>query len=145
MMPGDSAMLPWIQLPLLLLTLPLLLLCLQLAAALPRPRARALPATSRPDIAVLVPAHNEAAGIAATLASIQRQLRPGDRRLVVANNCGDDTATIAGQAGADVIERSSSSERGKAYALACGLRRLAAAPPAIVVFVDADCLLQDGA
>jgi cellulose synthase/poly-beta-1,6-N-acetylglucosamine synthase-like glycosyltransferase len=145
MMPEDSLILLWLQLPLLLLTLPLLLLCLQLTAALPRTRERPPPATRRPPIAVLVPAHNEAAGIAATLDSIQRQLRPDDLLLVVADNCDDDTATIARRAGARVIERYSVSERGKAYALACGLRQLAAAPPSVIVFVDADCLLQEQA
>lgn len=135
----------WIQLPLLLLNFPLLLLCLQLMAALPRARERGLPALPRPPLAVLVPAHNEAAGIAVTLASIRRQLAPGDRLLVIADNCGDDTAAISRQAGAEVIERHSDSERGKAYALACGLGRLAAASPSVVVFIDADCLLQDQA
>jgi cellulose synthase/poly-beta-1,6-N-acetylglucosamine synthase-like glycosyltransferase len=145
MMSQHSLMLFWIQLPLLLLTFPLLLLCLQLLAALPRTHERPPPATRRPPIAVVVPAHNEAAGIGATLASIQRQLRPGDLLLVVADNCDDDTATISRRAGAQVVERYSTSERGKAYALACGLRQLAAAPLPVIIFVDADCLLQDRA
>jgi cellulose synthase/poly-beta-1,6-N-acetylglucosamine synthase-like glycosyltransferase len=142
---SEYTLMLWMQLPMLLLTFPLLLLCLQLLAALPRTRERPPPAIQRPPIAVLVPAHNEAAGIAATLASIQRQLRPDDLLLVVADNCDDDTATIARRAGAQVIERYSASERGKAYAVACGLRQLAATPPSVIVFIDADCLLQDQA
>src|SRR5277367_685875 len=54
----------------------------------------------RPRIAVLVPARNESAGIAATLANIKTQLLPSDRLLVVADNCVDDTAALARAAGA---------------------------------------------
>jgi glycosyltransferase involved in cell wall biosynthesis len=39
------------------------------------------------------------------LASITPQLAAGDRLLVVADNCSDDTATLARQAGAQVVER----------------------------------------
>jgi hypothetical protein len=38
---------------------------------------------------VLVPAHNEESGIAATLAALLPQLAAGDRLLVVADNCSD--------------------------------------------------------
>jgi hypothetical protein len=41
---------------------------------------------SRPRLAVLVPAHNEAAVIVATLETLRPQLRAGDRLLVVADN-----------------------------------------------------------
>ena len=128
-----------------LLALPVLLLCAQLLAALPPRRPGVLPAGARPPLAILVPAHNEAAGIAITLASIQRQLMPDDRLLVVADNCDDHTAAIARAAGASVIERCHAQQRGKAYALACGLQWLAQAPPAIVVCIDADCTLDDDA
>jgi poly-beta-1,6-N-acetyl-D-glucosamine synthase len=56
-----------------------------------------------PHIVALVPAHNEAAGIQATLESLARQIRPADRVLVVADNCTDDTAAIAADAGAEVF------------------------------------------
>jgi cellulose synthase/poly-beta-1,6-N-acetylglucosamine synthase-like glycosyltransferase len=46
-------------------------------------------------VLVLIPAHNEAAGIAATLASVRAQLRPADRVVVVCDNCTDQTAQIA--------------------------------------------------
>jgi cellulose synthase/poly-beta-1,6-N-acetylglucosamine synthase-like glycosyltransferase len=52
---------------------------------------------------VLVPAHNESAGIRATLESLARQTRPADRLVVVADNCTDDTASIAVDAGAEVF------------------------------------------
>jgi cellulose synthase/poly-beta-1,6-N-acetylglucosamine synthase-like glycosyltransferase len=96
------------------------------------------------SLAVLVPAHNEAGGIGPTLATITPQLRPGDRLVVVADNCTDTTAAEARQAGATVIERQDSIQRGKGYALDFGLRHLATTPPAVVVFVDADCTLHPG-
>jgi glycosyltransferase involved in cell wall biosynthesis len=54
---------------------------------------------------VIVPAHNESAGILPTIEDIKRQLSPGDRLLVVADNCSDDTAAVAAAAGAEVIAR----------------------------------------
>jgi cellulose synthase/poly-beta-1,6-N-acetylglucosamine synthase-like glycosyltransferase len=98
-------------------------------------------AGARPALAVLVPAHDEGAGILATLASIKAQLVAGDRLLVVADNCSDDTAALARNAGAEVLVRHDELRRGKGYALDAGVRQLALDAPAIVVVVDADCLL----
>ena len=92
-------------------------------------------------IAVLIPAHNESSGIIATLHSIQVQLRPQDRLLVVADNCSDDTAEVAERNGAEVINRHDSKNRGKGYALDFGLRHLSQNPLDVVVIVDADCVL----
>jgi cellulose synthase/poly-beta-1,6-N-acetylglucosamine synthase-like glycosyltransferase len=89
----------------LLILLPVLVLFVQvLLGCLP---ARPLPMATgkRARVAVLVPAHDEASVIRATLASITPQLAAGDRLLVVADNCSDDTATLARQAGAQVVER----------------------------------------
>ncbi|HEX8407058.1 MAG TPA: glycosyltransferase family 2 protein [Duganella sp.] len=102
-------------------------------------------AGARPRIAVLVPAHNEEAGLAATLASLMPQLQAGDRVLVVADNCADDTAGVARRAGADVRERRHATERGKGYALDFGVRALAADAPEVLIIIDADCLVADGA
>lgn len=101
-------------------------------------------AEPRPSLAVLVPAHNEEGGVAAMLAAVLPQLRPGDRLLVVADNCSDDTAAAARAAGAEVVERSSEL-RGKGYALGYGIDHLRASPPSAVVIVDADCELAPGA
>ncbi len=127
--------------------LPVLVLLSQVLLAHGGRRASASTAASRTDadVAVLVPAHNEAAGIEATLRALQAQLRSGDRVLVVADNCNDDTAAVARQAGAEVIERSDAVDRGKGFALDFGVRHLSARPPAMVVIVDADCLLDSGA
>jgi len=96
-------------------------------------------------LAVLVPAHNESANLLPTLASLQQQLQPADLLLVIADNCSDDTATLARQAGAQVIERCHADLRGKGYALAFGVDHLRVNPPDVVLVVDADCTLSPGA
>jgi cellulose synthase/poly-beta-1,6-N-acetylglucosamine synthase-like glycosyltransferase len=78
-------------------------------------------------------------GIQATLDDIKIQMRPGDRMLVVADNCTDDTAVIARAIGAEVTERQDLTKIGKGYALDWGLRYLAPDPPDIVIIIDADC------
>ena len=133
-----------------LLVLPLLLpalalLGLTLAALGRREERPATPGTRTPRVAVLVPAHDESAHLLPTLHNLQQQLGPNDRLLVVADNCSDDTAALARAAGAEVIERQDPQRRGKGYALACGVERLRADPPEVVLVVDADCLLSDGA
>jgi len=96
-------------------------------------------------VAVLVPAHNEKAVISSTLCSITSQLRKEDRLLVVADNCTDNTANLAREAGAFVIEREDKDKRGKGYALDFGLQFLANdTPPEIVIIIDADCQLSAG-
>ena len=111
-----------------------------------RPDVAALDAAvvPRPRVAVLVPAHDEASGVAFTVTTLRAQLASGDRILVVADNCTDDTAGIARGAGAEVTERHDALRRGKGYALDFGIRQLEAAPPEVVVVVDADCELHPG-
>jgi cellulose synthase/poly-beta-1,6-N-acetylglucosamine synthase-like glycosyltransferase len=103
-----------------------------------------MPFLRRPQLAVLMPAHNEAAVIAQTTISILPQLIPGDRLLVVADNCSDATASIARGLGAEVVERSESDRRGKGYALDFGVRHLAANPPEVLIAIDADCQVAAG-
>jgi cellulose synthase/poly-beta-1,6-N-acetylglucosamine synthase-like glycosyltransferase len=127
-----------------LLAIPTAILCLEIVAGLVR---RQVPTSLGHDpgrrIAVLVPAHNESAAIAATLEDIKAQLRAGDRLLVVADNCTDDTAAIARLSGAEVVERQESERIGKGYALDWGLRHLDRDPPDVVVMIDADCRLAE--
>jgi cellulose synthase/poly-beta-1,6-N-acetylglucosamine synthase-like glycosyltransferase len=128
--------------------LPALVIAAQVAIAAPRLagfRRLLQRSGDRPATVVLVPAHNEALGIRETIKSISRELAPGDRVLVVADNCTDPTALIARESGAEVAERSDPMRQGKGYALQAGLVQLAAGqPPEIVVVVDADCRLQAG-
>ncbi len=124
------------------------LLVQTLAGRRPAPPTVATAATPapgrRPSAALLVPAHNEAAGMAAALATMLPQLQPGDRVLVVADNCSDATAAIAAACGAQVVTRTDTQRRGKGYALDHGIRHLAAAPPEVVLIVDADCHMGAG-
>lgn len=113
-------------------------------AVLPR-RSAPPPQAGRPPLAVLVPAHDESAGIERTLRSVQPQLGAMDRLLVVADNCSDDTAQVAAAAGAEVVERHDMRLRGKGYALDFGIRHLERNPPELVVILDADCEVAAGA
>jgi cellulose synthase/poly-beta-1,6-N-acetylglucosamine synthase-like glycosyltransferase len=115
------------------------------AALLPAWRVQSDSGTPQPRVAVLVPAHNEEAAIRKTIETLQAELKTGDRLAVIADNCTDETAAVAREAGAIVIERRDASRRGKGYALDCGKRFLEADPPAVVVMVDADCNLEPGA
>ena len=93
-------------------------------------------------IAILIPAHNEALTIGKTLTSLLPQLTSNDRLIVVADNCTDDTATIARKFNATVLERKNSLELGKGYALDYGIQFLKSDPPSIVVLIDADCTVH---
>ena len=107
-----------------LLSVPYLLAAFYLfgLAVLARRSRREAPAGFVPDlrIQVLVPAHNEAAGIARTVKSLGALRYPVELRrlLVIADNCSDETAALARQAGAQVLERHDLEARGKGYALA---------------------------
>jgi cellulose synthase/poly-beta-1,6-N-acetylglucosamine synthase-like glycosyltransferase len=94
---------------------------------------------------VLIPAHNEGAGILPTIRDVQAQLGPRDGILVVADNCTDDTAEIVRAAGVEVIVRADPARRGKGYALEFGVRHLGLDPPDVVVIMDADCGLGENA
>ncbi|HET6526066.1 glycosyltransferase family 2 protein [Sphingopyxis sp.] len=108
-----------------------------------RPLSPKPPRAGPAGICVLVPAHNEAAGIAATVEELV-VAAPGAQILVVADNCSDATAARARQAGADVVERNDPGRRGKGFALACGRERLTGSPPDVVIVIDADCRLEKG-
>lgn len=95
-------------------------------------------------IAILIPAHNETAGIAQTLSRLRNTIPPDVRILVVADNCSDDTAEKARANGADVIERSDTVRRGKGYALDFGRSHLSSLPPNSVIVLDADCVPNAG-
>ena len=129
------------------LLVPICVLFIECTAALiPNQRAKSHAMAPRPRINVLVPAHNEADGIGATLKTLLPQLTAQDRLVVIADNCEDETAAVARAIGAMVIERHEpdQSRRGKGYALDYGLQFIAANPPEVVVTVDADCIVHPG-
>lgn len=102
---------------------------------------RRIPRTSRRYV-VLVPAHDESAGIARTLAGLAKAVGSTGEVLVIADNCSDDTAAIARRAGVRVLERTDTVRRGKGYALMAGVEAVADDPPEVIVVVDADCEVE---
>jgi 1,2-diacylglycerol 3-beta-glucosyltransferase len=90
---------------------------------------------------ILIPAHNEEAGIGAAVKSALQIDWPADhfRVVVIADNCTDATAEQAAQAGAQVLVRKNDELRGKGYALALAFEESAQRHWAdAVVVIDAD-------
>ncbi len=124
--------------PVLLVTLYLAVLAL----ATPAAQRRQQPAgASRARIAVLIPAHNEEMLIARCVQSLLAQSYPAHLRriVVIADNCTDNTAERALEAGAEVLIRNDPA-RGKGRALGWAIEHLLAEqmPPDAVGVVDAD-------
>ena len=111
---------------------------LTLLSARPRVRTEPVPRTR---FVAIVPAHDEQLNIAGTVASLLAANYPKHLRrvLVVADNCTDDTATRAREAGAEVLVRDDATRRGKGYALAASFQRVLEQGDAdAVAVVDAD-------
>jgi cellulose synthase/poly-beta-1,6-N-acetylglucosamine synthase-like glycosyltransferase len=108
-------------------------------AVLPRPSA----SDSGHRVAVLVPAHDEQVGIAATIRSLRAQTRAPDRILVIADNCTDDTVSIAESLGVEILQTVGNRAR-KAGALNQGLARVLSElePDDVVLTMDADSQLN---
>src|SRR5712671_109037 len=132
-----------LQFILFLLTIPAVLVCAYLllltvlSGRLPVP-----PSPARQlRFDVIVPAHNEAAGIERTVKSLRQLNWPVERYrlLVIADNCTDATADIARAAGAEVLERTDPKLRGKGHALQFAFRESAAQGRTdAVAVIDAD-------
>jgi len=101
----------------------------------PMPRSR---------LAIVIPAHNEAAGIAETVHSCLAADYPRSLFcvIVIADNCTDQTAAIAVEAGATVVERFDETKKSKGYALEYLFRTLSETGQLdsldAVVIIDAD-------
>lgn len=92
-------------------------------------------------VVALLPAHNEAADIGPAVRSVLTQ---AERVVVVADNCTDDTVTLAREAGAEVIETVGNTAK-KAGALNQGLEAvLLRRRTDFVVAMDADSALSEG-
>lgn len=88
---------------------------------------------------IVVPAHDEEAGLGHMLAALRSETEGSFDILVIADNCSDQTAAVARAAGVRVAERSDPLLRGKGHALAFARDLLRTDPPESVVILDADC------
>lgn len=132
-----------IMLPGFILLIPTVVLFIEVVLALPRKAENSHFASPRSmRVGIIVPAHNEGAGLLPTLHDLQSQITVGDRIVVVADNCSDDTAAISAMAGVEVVVRNDGTRLGKGYALSAGMQHLSSDPPDLVLFCDADCRLQ---
>lgn len=129
---------------LLVLTLPgsLYLLSISLSALRKQPEQPSV--TDRPaysgKLAIIVPAHNEASGILRTLNNLDRLAQADGQTdvIVIADNCDDDTARIATEAGFRVMERHNENFRGKGYALDFAFKSLITESYDAYLVIDAD-------
>jgi 1,2-diacylglycerol 3-beta-glucosyltransferase len=97
-------------------------------------------------ISVLILAHNEAGVIGNTVASVLEDHSRDDSLFVVADNCTDDTAERAREAGARVFVRDTGNADGKGKALAWFMREHGdcLAGSDMLVILDADSKVKDG-
>lgn len=113
-----------------------------------RPRSRGPAPEPQPAsrLLFLVPAHDEALLIRATVESLVGMQYPRDRFdvVVIADNCSDATAAIARDAGATCLERTDTVLRGKPRAIAWALSVLDMSRYDAMVIVDADALVAPG-
>ncbi len=112
--------LDWILIVLDLAILPyfVFLLVIGLAAILAR-RGPKTVQEPRSRLLVVIPAHNEESGVASTIRSCRAADYPEFlfSVVVIADNCSDQTAATAAEAGARVVERFDSVKKSKGYAI----------------------------
>lgn len=98
----------------------------------------------RTRFTVLIPAHNEEAGVGRTIASARELDYPRHlfEIVVLADNCDDETAAIARQTGVRVVERRDAQRRGKGYALDWFIAGRAWADDEALVCLDADSVVD---
>jgi cellulose synthase/poly-beta-1,6-N-acetylglucosamine synthase-like glycosyltransferase len=125
------------------LTLPgtLELVFLTFGALIPaRKQVNADVITASGKFVVVVPAHNEELNLLTTLNSLKECIDPcyDTEVVVIADNCTDQTATIARELGIRVIERNDSMNRGKGSALKFAFSKLIKEGYQFLAVIDAD-------
>ncbi len=91
--------------------------------------------------AIVIPAHNEATGIVATIVSLRLLDYPVEKFdiVVIADNCTDATAELARATGVTVFERFDHARRSKGFALADVFPKVLQNPSVeAIVVIDAD-------
>ncbi|MDF9391630.1 MULTISPECIES: glycosyltransferase family 2 protein [Methylococcus] len=113
---------------------------LTLGGALPPRKTAAIQGAAPLRFCIVIPAHDEAEGIAACLRSVQGAATGPHSvtTVVVADNCSDDTAARAEAGGARVLVRDEPERSGKGYALDHAFSILLKEDHEVFVVVDAD-------
>ncbi len=95
---------------------------------------------------VLIPAHNEEAGVGRTIESARALDYPPHlfEIVVLADNCDDATADVARRAGVKVVERRALRKRGKGFALDWFICARTWADDDALVCLDADSVVDAG-
>src|SRR5690349_18680269 len=114
------------------------LILVTVGGILPQRRTQA-PRRILKHVVCVIPAHDEAKGIARCVRSllVAAAVRAAEI-VVIADNCTDQTAAVARTAGARVIERNDAAQRGKGCALEFAFARLIAEGADAFLVVDAD-------
>ena len=117
---------------------------LLLLTLLSRRQGPVAPAVAGLRFDLVVPAHDEEGGIGETVRSLLAVDYPRQlfRVLVVADNCADQTAVRAREAGASVLERRDQVRRGKGYALEFAFGHCLAGSADALVVIDADTVVS---
>jgi cellulose synthase/poly-beta-1,6-N-acetylglucosamine synthase-like glycosyltransferase len=114
------------------------LILVTVGGILPQRRTQA-PRRILKHVVCVIPAHDEAKGIARCVRSLLAAAAARAAEIVViADNCTDQTAAVARTAGARVIERNDAAQRGKGCALEFAFARLIAEGADAFLVVDAD-------
>lgn len=121
----------------ILLSLPAMVLGLECVMALTTQRKARGQHPPAPPFVLIMRARNAQGHIAATIRAARAQLRPCDQLLVIADNCTDDTATMAQAAGATVVARQDFRHADKADGWQFGRKILQPAPPQLIVLMEA--------
>lgn len=99
----------------------------------------------RPKFAIVIPAHNEEHTISGVLKSLETTNYPDELYgvFVVADNCSDATAEVAGGFGCEVWERVDPERQAKGHALGWAFERVPEEYDAVVI-LDADSVVGPG-
>ena len=119
-------------------------LLLLLVASLIPPKKVAIQGKQTTRFGIVIPAHDEEMFLGRLLSSIAAQAYPKTHydAIVVADNCTDNTASVAHEYGAVTYERRDLTEIGKGYALKYGIENMQQDKYDALVIVDADCTLD---
>ena len=119
-------------------------LLLLLVASLIPSRRFAVEGKETTRFGIVIPAHDEEMFLGRLLSAINLQNYPKTHydAIVVADNCIDNTASVAHEHGAVVYERRDLTAIGKGYALKYGIENMQQDKYDALVIVDADCTLD---